>query len=204
MKGLRALCREFGILYVSDEVITAFGRIGAWFASEMWELDPDIICVAKGITSGYLPLGGTMVSDEIAEPLLKGGYFAHGFTYSGHPSCCAAALANLQYIEDHGLVEKVKDDLGPYFEAKLASLASHPAVSEVRAFGLIGAAELVPKGGRDALTPTSLLGAKGFQSHPGRGRHGSRYTRPDRHLTSARYFAGADRQPVCQCRARFG
>ncbi|PTX94900.1 aspartate aminotransferase family protein [Spartobacteria bacterium LR76] len=160
LKGLREICREYGILYVSDEVITAFGRVGSWFASEMWDLDPDIICVAKGITSGYLPLGGTMVSDEIAEPLLKGGYFAHGFTYSGHPSCCAAALANLQYIEAHGLVAKVKNDLGPYFEAKLASLASHPAVSEVRAIGLIGAAELVPKGGRDALTPSSLLGAK--------------------------------------------
>ncbi len=90
----------------------------------MWELDPDIICVAKGITSGYLPLGGTMVSDEIAEPLLQGGYFAHGF-YLLRPSLLLRGGAREPpYIEDHGLVDKVKDDLGPYFESKLASLAT--------------------------------------------------------------------------------
>lgn len=160
LKALRQLCREHGILFVADEVITAFGRLGDWFASNKWDLDPDLICLAKGITSGYLPLGATMMSDEIAEALLTGGYFAHGFTYSGHPTCTAAALANLQVIERLQLVERTRDDVGPYFQKKLQELASHPTVSEVRGEGLIGAAELVPEGGREALTPTSMLGIK--------------------------------------------
>jgi putrescine aminotransferase len=155
---LRQLCRENDILFVADEVITAFGRLGDWFASDLWDLDPDLLIMAKGLTSGYLPLGGTMISDEIVEVLYSGGYFAHGYTYSGHPSCCAAALANLRTIEGLGLVEKVRDETGPYFQEKIAELGEHQAVSATRGFGLIGAIELVPRGGRAALTPTSLLG----------------------------------------------
>lgn len=163
LTGLRALCREKEILFVADEVITAFGRLGAWFASTLWDLDPDLICLAKGLTSGYLPMGATMLSDEIAEVMATGGYFAHGFTYSGHPTCAAAALANLQVIEDLGLVEKVRDDTGPYFQAKLREMTGHPAVAEARGVGLIGALELVPRGGREALTPTSMLGLKAWE-----------------------------------------
>lgn len=158
LAALRELLRQNDILFVADEVITAFGRIGGWFASTLWDLDPDIITLAKGLTSGYLPMGATMLSDEMAEVLMAGGYFAHGFTYSGHPTCGAAALANLQTIEKLGLVESVRDDVGPYFQARLHEFASHPAVSEVRGTGLIGALELVPREGRDALTPTSALG----------------------------------------------
>ena len=139
---LRALCRRHEILFVADEVITGFGRLGAWFASVLWALDPDLLTMAKGITSGYLPLGATMVSDEIAAALETGGSLAHGFTYSGHPVSCAAALANLDLLERERLVERVRDDVGPRFQAALRRLADHPAVGEVRGYGLLGAIEL--------------------------------------------------------------
>ena len=160
LAALRALCREHGILFVADEVITAFGRVGDWFASNLWDLDPDLISLAKGLTSGYLPLGATMVSDEIADVLLHHGYFAHGFTYCGHPTTCAAALANLDIIENDGLIPRVRTNLGPYFQEKLRAFAGHPAVGEVRGTGLIGALELVPRGGKAALTPPMMLGIK--------------------------------------------
>lgn len=155
---LRELCRRHEILFVADEVITGFGRLGAWFASQLWSLDPDLMTMAKGITSGYLPLGATMVSDEIAEALEAGGYLAHGFTYTGHPATCAAALANLDLIEREGLVERVRDDVGPRFQAALRSLASHPAVVEARGVGLIGALELrrPPRGPHAAAAPNML------------------------------------------------
>jgi putrescine aminotransferase len=161
LAGLRALARKHGILFVADEVITGFGRLGAWFASEMWELDPDFMCLAKGLTSGYLPLGATMVADDIGEVLIHGGYLAHGFTYSGHPTSCAVALANIALIEKEDLIERVRDDVGPYFQKKLHSFAGHPAVGETRGCKFIGAIELLPKGGKAALTPASSLGVKG-------------------------------------------
>ena len=160
LTALRALCREHGILFVADEVITAFGRLGDWFASGLWHLDPDLISLAKGLTSGYLPLGASMVSDEIADTLRSGGYFAHGFTYSGHPTSCAAALANLDILENDGLIPSVASNIGPYFQEKLRAFSGHPAVGEVRGLGLIGALELVPRGGKAALTPTMMLGVK--------------------------------------------
>lgn len=160
LTAIRELCREKGILFVADEVITGFGRLGDWFASTLWDLDPDIMSTAKGLTSGYLPLGATLISDEIAGTLIDGGYFAHGFTYSGHPVTTAAALANLAVIEKKRLIPYVKEDIGPYFQEKIRSLASHHAVAETRGYGLIGAMELIPRGGRAALEPTSALGAK--------------------------------------------
>ena len=160
LKAVRELCRERDILFVADEVITAFGRLGTWFASSLWELDPDLITLAKGITSGYLPLGGTMVSDEIARDLIEAGYFAHGFTYSSHPTPAAAALANLDVLENQKLIVRVRDEIGPYFQQKLWAFAGHPAVGEVRGLGLIGALDLVPRGGKAALNPTTPLGAQ--------------------------------------------
>jgi putrescine aminotransferase len=157
---LRALARSHEILFVADEVITAFGRLGAWFASDLWNLDPDLMCLAKGLTSGYLPLGATMVADDVADVLIHGGYLAHGFTYSGHPTPCAVALANIALIEKDGLVARVRDDAGPYFQQKLQAFANHPAVGEVRGCQLIGALELLPRDGKSALTPTTLLGIK--------------------------------------------
>ncbi len=149
LTALRELARKYGILFVADEVITGFGRLGAWYASDLWALDPDMMCLAKGLTSGYLPLGATMVSTAVSEVLRKGGYLAHGFTYSGHPTSCAAALANIEVIEREGLVERTRDDTGPYFQAKIAEFASHPKVGEARGAGLIGALEL--KGGDGSL-----------------------------------------------------
>ena len=161
LAALRDLARKYEILFVADEVITGFGRLGAWFASGLWELDPDFMCLAKGLTSGYVPLGATMVADEIAEVLLSGGYLAHGFTYSGHPTSCAAGLANIALLESDRLIEKTRNDLGPYFQKKLHEFSGHPAVGEVRGEQLIGAMELVPRGGKAALKPGSFLGIRG-------------------------------------------
>jgi putrescine aminotransferase len=159
LKAIRELARRYGILFVADEVISGFGRLGDWFASAMWALEPDFLNLAKGLTSGYLPLGACVVRDEIAEVLLHGGYLAHGFTYSGHPTTCAAALANLQVIERDRLVERVRDDSGPYFQQKLRAFAGHPRVGEVRGHGLIGALELLPPD-RDKAKLTGALGAQ--------------------------------------------
>ncbi len=159
LAALRELCRRHEILFVADEVITGFGRLGAWFASGLWDLDPDLMTLAKGITSGYVPLGATLVSDEISETLAGGGYLAHGFTYTGHPVACAAALANLDILEREKLVERVRDDVGPHFMTLLRGLASHPAVAEVRGFGLIGALELRrPPKGQNANVAPNMLG----------------------------------------------
>ena len=158
LHDLREMCRRHEILFVADEVITGFGRLGAWFASVLWELEPDLLTTAKGITSGYLPLGATMVSQEIAATFESGGYLAHGFTYTGHPATCAAALANLDILEREKLVERVRDDVGPRFQAALRKLGDHPLVADVRGYGLIGAIELrAPKSGpnKDAA-PNSL------------------------------------------------
>jgi putrescine---pyruvate transaminase len=162
LSALRELCRENDILFVADEVITAFGRLGDWFASNLWQLDPDLICLGKGLTSGYLPFSATMLSDEIADAILKAGYFSHGFTYSGHPVCAAAALANLEEIENQQLIPKVREDLGPYFQQKLQQVQGHPVVGEIRGCSLIAAIELVPRDGRAALTPSSMLGLKAW------------------------------------------
>lgn len=159
LAGLRELARKYGILYVSDEVITAFGRIGAFYASEMWDLDPDIVILAKGITSGYIPLGATRVSSEIAEVLKSGGYYANGHTYSGHPVACAAALANIDLIEKENLVHYVANDIGLYFEKKFLEFQNHPAVGEARCFKMMGAMELLHEG--DKVTdPMVGLGPK--------------------------------------------
>jgi len=161
LAALRQLCRDHKILFVADEVITGFGRLGDWFASNLWNLDPDLMTTAKGITSGYIPLGATLVRDEIAETLTQGGYYlAHGSTYSGHPTACAAGLANLDILEKEKLIPRTRNKTGPYFQSKLREFAEHPAVGEVRGHGLIGALELLPKGGREKLNSKTPLGPK--------------------------------------------
>ncbi|HXC50804.1 MAG TPA: aminotransferase [Candidatus Limnocylindrales bacterium] len=157
LRELRELCRKHDILFVADEVITGFGRLGGWFASGLWSLEPDMITMAKGITSGYVPLGATAVSDEICGVLSPAGYLAHGFTYSGHPVAATAALANIAILEDEHLVERVATDIGPYFQKRLFALAGHHATGEVRGDGLIGAIELVSK---DAGAAPNTLGVK--------------------------------------------
>jgi putrescine aminotransferase len=141
---IQRICDEYGILLVADEVITAFGRLGHWFGSELFGIRPDLISFAKGVTSGYLPLGGALVSDRVAEVVIAdGGEFAHGYTYSGHPAACAVALANLRIMRDEGIVDRVRDHLAPYFNQRWAGLAEHPLVGEARSLGMVGAIEIV-------------------------------------------------------------
>lgn len=138
------ICRERGILLVTDEVICGFGRLGQWFGADHYGIAPDLMTFAKGVTSGYLPLGGVMVGDTVSEVLIdKGGEFFHGYTYSGHPACCAVALANIALMKRDGLVESVRDDIGPYLQSKWSGLGDHPLVGETRMVGLMGAMELV-------------------------------------------------------------
>jgi putrescine aminotransferase len=141
---IQRICDEYGILLISDEVITGFGRLGEWFGADHFGTKPDLMPFAKGVTSGYLPLGGVMVSDRVADVLIeKGGEFFHGYTYSGHPAACAVAIENIRLIRDLGLVERVKSDIGPYLQERWHKLAEHPLVGETRMTGLMGALELV-------------------------------------------------------------
>jgi putrescine---pyruvate transaminase len=142
---VQEICREREVLLVLDEVITGFGRTGEWFATGRFGLSPDLITVAKGITSGYVPLGGVIASRRVAEPFWKDGtehVFRHGYTYAGHATACAVALANLDVIEGEGLVQRVRD-LEPVLSDALRPLADHPVVADVRAgVGLLAAVEL--------------------------------------------------------------
>jgi putrescine aminotransferase len=139
------ICRRHGILLVSDEVITGFGRTGHWFGCEHFGFQPDLMTFAKGVTSGYVPLGGVMVGERVARVLIdQGGEFEHGFTYSGHPVACAVALANLQLIEQLGLVRHVQQDVGPYLAQQWHALAAeHPLIGSADTCGLMAAYQLV-------------------------------------------------------------
>ncbi len=137
---IQRICDKYGILLVSDEVITGFGRTGRWFGCETFGFKPDLMTFAKGVTSGYIPLGGVMVGERIAKVLIgQGGEFNHGYTYSGHPVACAVALANIRLIQRERLVERVRDDTGPYLAERYAALAEHPLVGEAQTCGLMGA-----------------------------------------------------------------
>ena len=141
---IQRICDQYNILLVADEVITAFGRLGHWFGSTHFGIRPDLISFAKGVTSGYLPLGGALVSDRVADVIIaKGGEFAHGYTYSGHPTTCAVALATIRVMQSEGIVERVREHTAPYFNQRWASLADHPIVGEARSLGLVGALEIV-------------------------------------------------------------
>jgi putrescine---pyruvate transaminase len=133
---IQRIVDKYGILLISDEVICAFGRLGHWFAYEKFGYKPDLVTFAKGVTSGYIPLGGVMVGNRVAEVLIeKGGEFNHGYTYSGHPVACAVALANLELMERENLVGRVKDDIGPYLAQRFAELNNHPLVGMAQTCG---------------------------------------------------------------------
>jgi len=154
---IQRICDKYAILLVSDEVITGFGRTGHWFGCERFGFRPDLMTFAKGVTSGYVPLGGVMVGSRIAKVLIdQGGDFNHGYTYSGHPVACAVALANIRLIRELRLVEKVHDDLGPYLAKQFQTLASHPLVGEVQTCGLMGALQLVKDPATGAAFPAEL------------------------------------------------
>ena len=147
------ICRDRDVLIVADEVICGFGRTGEWFGSTYYGFKPDLMTIAKGITSGYLPMGGVMVADHFADVLEAGGDFNHGYTTSGHPACAAAALANIRILREEKLVERVKTSIGPYLASKWKALAAHPLVGEARMVGLIGALELTPNKATRARFP---------------------------------------------------
>jgi putrescine---pyruvate transaminase len=137
------ICKARNILLVADEVICGFGRLGRWFGHQHFGFEPDLAPIAKGLSSGYLPIGGVLVSDRVARVMIEeAGDFNHGFTYSGHPVCAAAALENLRIIEDEGLVERVRTDIGPYFAAALKTLEDHEIVGAVDAVGLIAGVQI--------------------------------------------------------------
>jgi putrescine aminotransferase len=141
---IQRICNEHGILLVTDEVICGFGRLGEWFGADYYGVTPDLMTFAKAVTSGYLPLGGVMVSDKVGDVLIdKGGEFYHGYTYSGHPASCAVAIANIGIMRREKLVERARDDIGPYLQSRWATLGEHPLVGETRMVGMMGALELV-------------------------------------------------------------
>ncbi|GAU06738.1 aminotransferase [Burkholderia stabilis] len=159
------VCRKYDVLYISDEVVTGFGRLGHWFASEdVFGIQPDIITCAKGLTSGYLPLGACLISDrlfsEVSGDASQNATFSHGFTYSGHPACSAAALKNIEIIERENILDHVRQ-IGPYFQQRLRELLEIPIVTEVRGMGLVGCVECTVKGmTEDSLTFDTDLGAR--------------------------------------------
>jgi adenosylmethionine-8-amino-7-oxononanoate aminotransferase len=142
------VCRANDVLLIADEVITGFGRLGRWFGCERFEFKPDLLVFAKGVTSGYQPLGGVVIAPRIQEPFWsgEGTWFRHGYTYSGHAAACAAALANLDIIEREKLVERVAE-LEPTLAEAVNDLGDHPLVEETRAVGLLAAVELADKSG---------------------------------------------------------
>jgi len=145
---IEAICRKYGILLICDEVINGFGRLGYWFGHQHYGIKPDLIAMAKGMSSGYLPISAVGVSKKIVDVLLeKGGDFVHGYTYSGHPTCAAVALANIEIMENEGLVDRTRNVTGPYLAKALKRLDAHPLVGEARSLGLIGAVEIVSEKG---------------------------------------------------------
>ena len=141
---IQRIVDKYGILLISDEVICAFGRLGHWFAYEKFGYKPDLVTFAKGVTSGYIPLGGVMVGNRVSKVLIEqGGEFNHGYTYSGHPVACAVALANIDIMERENLVGRVKDDIGPYLAKRFAELNSHPLVGTAETCGFVGGLVLV-------------------------------------------------------------
>ncbi|EPX83375.1 aspartate aminotransferase family protein [Salipiger mucosus] len=134
---------KYGILLIADEVICGFGRTGNWFGSQTLGVSPHIMTVAKGLSSGYQPIGGSIVNDEVAA-VISGTEFNHGYTYSGHPVACAVALENLRILEEEGVVDRVREETGPYLKARFEELADHPLVGEAKIVGMMGSIALTP------------------------------------------------------------
>jgi putrescine aminotransferase len=159
---IQRIVDKYGILFVSDEVICGFGRTGQWFGCEHYGTRPDFMTLAKALSSGYLPIGGLMVGDRVANVLIdKGGEFFHGFTYSGHPAACAVAIANLEVFRRERIVERVREETAPYLASRWQELAAHPLVGEARSLGLLAAIELVAdKSSRRFFEPRGEVGLR--------------------------------------------
>ena len=153
---IQRICDHYGILLIADEVICGFGHTGNWFGSQTLDIRPDIMTIAKGLSSGYQPIGGSIVSDEIAA-VIGAGEFNHGYTYSGHPVACAVALENLRILEEEDVLGHVRTTAAPHLKARWEELNDHPLVGEAKLCGMMGAL---------ALTPHKESRAK-FASEPG-------------------------------------
>ena len=154
------ICRRYQILLVADEVICGFGRTGQWFGSDTFSIPSDLMPIAKGLSSGYLPIAAVMVADHVARVIIEeGGEFFHGMTYSGHPTACAVASANIRILRDEGIIDQVGNDTGPYLQQCWQTLADHPLVGEARGVGFLGALELVKvKETREVFDPPGRAG----------------------------------------------
>lgn len=163
--AMKRVCEDYGILYVADEVVTAFGRLGHWFASEdVFGIVPDIITAAKGMSSAYAPLSANIISDQfydvLSVPQAQGAMFTHGFTYSGHPVCCAAGLKNIEIMEREDICAHVRK-LGPYFEKRLRELSDLPLVGDVRGSHFMLCVENVAnKQTKELLAPELAIGKR--------------------------------------------
>lgn len=154
---IQRICDQYGILLISDEVICGFGRTGNWFGCETMGTRPDLMTFAKGVTSGYIPLGGVMVSDKVAQVLIdQGGDFNHGYTYSGHPVACAVAIENIKLSRELGLIQRVREDVGPYLAANIRSLHDHPLIGETDACGMMAGMLLVKDKASKTPFPDSI------------------------------------------------
>ncbi len=156
---IQRICDKYEIILIVDEVICGFGRTGNWFGSQTMKIRPDIMTIAKGLSSGYQPIGGSIVSRKIAEVIGKDD-FNHGYTYSSHPVAAAVALANLNIIESEGIVQRVQNETGPYLAKKWATLSDHPMVGEAKIVGMMGSLALTPdKANRSKfLSPSGTVG----------------------------------------------
>jgi adenosylmethionine-8-amino-7-oxononanoate aminotransferase len=155
---IRRICDQYEVLFIADDVITGFGRTGRWFGLQHYGVEPDIMQFAKGITSGYVPLGGIGVSDKLRDVINgvpPGQRWMHAFTYSGHPTCCAVALANLDIIEREGLVARAAEG-GARLLAKLRGLEAMECIGHVRGLGLMAAVEIVADKATKQLHPPAL------------------------------------------------
>lgn len=157
---IKKICDRYDILLVVDEVICGFGRLGKWFGADYYGLKADLMPIAKGLSSGYLPIGGVMVSDRVADGLIQeGGEFFHGFTYSGHPAACAVAAENIRIMQRENIVENVATDTAPYLAQRWQEFTDHPLVGEARSIGLLAALELVQdKASRTLFDPVGKVG----------------------------------------------
>ena len=160
---IQRICDKYGILLIADEVITGFGRTGNWFGSQTLGIKPHIMTIAKGLSSGYAPIGGSIVCDEVARVVNEGGEFFHGYTYSGHPVACAVALENLRIMQDEKIVEHVRDVAHPYLKERWEKLADHPMVGEAKLVGLMGSIALTPDKAKRAKF-ASEAGTVGFKT----------------------------------------
>ncbi len=153
---IQRIVKKYDILLIADEVICGFGRTGNWFGSQTVGIEPDIMTVAKGLSSGYIPIGASIVSDKVAD-VLRNTEFNHGYTYSGHPVACAVALENLRIIEEEKIVEQVRDVTAPYLREKWEALVDHPLVGEAKIVGMMASVALTP----DKATRAAFAAEKG-------------------------------------------